>query len=213
MSRKVGSRNQRYDERRTELARRLRQRLARPGRAGLRELAQSAGVTIPTLKHYFGDRDGIIRGVLEAHFAFSGPHMQALRQPSGPFEQSIFEACAYVDLGLSIPVVTELHAVGMIEGVGHEQIGPHYLLTMLEPLIEGVGARLATHMERGEMRPAHARLAAIELLSPLFFVHMHQRLLGGLQQQPVDVTAHRTEHVQAFVRAYRADRAEAPKPS
>lgn len=204
MTRPVGSRNQRYDERRTELARRLRQRLALPGRPGMRELAESAGVTVPTLKHYFGDRDGVVQGVLEAHFAFSGPHMQALRQPSGSFEKSIFETCAYVDLGLSIPTVTELHTVGLLEGLAHAQAGPHYLSTMLEPVLQGVEARLAVHIEKGEMRPTDARIAALELVSPIFFAHLHQRLLGGQQLRPLDVSAHRTEHVAAFVRAFAA---------
>ncbi len=202
MTRPAGSRNLRYDERRTELARRLRQRLAAPGRAGLRELAECAGVTVPTLKHYFGDRDGVVKGVLEAHSAFSGPHMQALRQPSGSFGKSIVEACAYIDLGLAIPVVTELHIVGLIEGVAHEECGPYYLGTMLEPILQAVEVRLSAHIARGEMRAADLRAAALQLVAPIYLAHLHQRLLGGAQLRPLDSTAHRSEHVEAFLRAY-----------
>lgn len=210
MTRRVGSRNQRYEERRMELARRLRQRLAKPGRPGLRELAQAAGVTIPTLKHYFGDRDGIIKGVLDAHSAFSGPHMQALRLPSGPFAKSMFEAAAYVDLGLSIPVVTELHTAGILEGVVHEEIGPYYLSTMLEPVLQGVEVRLSAHLARGEMRQADLRTAALELVAPIYVAHLHQRLLGGDKLRPLDTAVHRSEHVEAFIRAYGIEPGSAP---
>lgn len=185
-----------------ELARRLRQRLAKQGHPGLRELAQAAGVTIPTLKHYFTDRDGIVKGVLDAHTAFSGPHMQALRQPSGPFAKSMFEAAAYVDLGLSIPVVTELHSAGILEGLAHEEIGPYYLSTMLEPVLQGVEVRLSAHLARGEMRQTDLRSAALQLVSPIFMAHLHQRLLGGDKLRPLDFAVHRSEHVEAFVRAY-----------
>jgi AcrR family transcriptional regulator len=208
MTRPKGTRNRGYQERRLELVGLLRARLARAGGGppNLGELAAAAGVSVPTLRHYFGDRDGLVRAVLEDHAPLGEPHLARLRTPSGPFAQSITDAAAYIATGLAVPVVAELHAVGLGEGLGHGTVGPAYVSSILEPLVAAVETRLAAHAAAGEMRDADRRTAALGLIAPLVLAHLHQRPLGGAGVRPLDLEAHRAEHVAAFVRAYRTER-------
>lgn len=210
MARSKGSRNAGFEAQRRALAERLRARLADGAspRPSFRELAAAAGVGVATLRHYFGDRDQLLRDVMAVHAPAAAPHLAFLRQPSASFAESIAAASAYIALGLRQKVVAELHAVGLSEGLGRPQIGAAYLREILEPLVEAVEARLSAHMARGEMRPADARAAALGLVSPVVLAHLHQLALGGCDTRPLDLEAFVRTHSEAFVRAYGADRTE-----
>ncbi|MBY0299605.1 MAG: TetR/AcrR family transcriptional regulator [Methylobacterium sp.] len=204
MTRSRGARNRDYEEQRLALAGRLRERLGNAGGAqpSLAELAKAAGVSVATLRHYFGDRDGLVAAVLELHGAQGTGHLAVVRQPSGPFAASVGDAAAYLALGLSQPVVRELHALGLSEGLGHPRSGPAYLAHTLEPLVQALEDRFRAHIAAGEMREADPRAAALALAAPLLLAHLHQDRLGGTAVRPLDLDRFRAEHVEAFVRAY-----------
>ena len=67
MSRTSGSRNRDYDTKRQELLKRIGVRLTdlSQGRPSFRELAAAAGISVPTLRHYFKDRDGVLEAFLD----------------------------------------------------------------------------------------------------------------------------------------------------
>ena len=68
MSRPIGRRNADYEEARARLLERLQPALLRPGGAELSfsEMAEAAGVSAATLRHYFRSRDQLLTAVLEA---------------------------------------------------------------------------------------------------------------------------------------------------
>jgi len=212
MARSKGARNAGFATQRMRLAERLRVRLADGAapRPSFRELAAAAGVGVATLRHYFGDRDQLVREVIGAHAPGAAPHLAFLRQPGETFAASVAAAGAYLALGLRQAVVAQLHAVGLAEGLGRPAIGAAYLTDILEPLIEAVEVRLAAHMARGEMRPGDPRTAALGLISPIVLAHLHQHALGGDATRPLDLDAFVAANGDAFVRAYAADNRKDP---
>ena len=205
MSRTKGARNADYAERRANLIARLGRRLADRslGQASLRELAASAEVTIPTLRHYFGGREEVVAAVLGAAEEAGQPYRAAASAPQGTFEVSIRQLLDYAASGHRHGV-GDLHAIGLTEGLGHAQLGPRYVLSILEPTLQAVEARLAAHVASGEMRQADLRHAALALIAPLLLAQLHQGELGGSRCRPLDLEAFLDDHAEAFVRAFRA---------
>lgn len=206
MARAKGDRDKNYDARRMDLVLRLRPRLARSDgkRASFAELAAAAGVSLATLRHYFGNRDGTVAAVMAIHARIGERHLTALQQPTAEFEASIRAAALHLAAGLGEPIVAELHALGLAEGIDHTALGPAYLRELLEPLIQALEARLDAHVARGDMRAADTRAAALGLVGPLVIAHWHQDWLGGDRVRPLDQAAHLEAQVEAFVRAYAA---------
>ena len=66
MSRTKGARSAGHEERRAALLKAFRERLLARNLPppSLRELAAAAGVTIPTVRHYFGRREDLIEALL-----------------------------------------------------------------------------------------------------------------------------------------------------
>ncbi|MGL4441314.1 MAG: hypothetical protein ACRCUE_18820, partial [Bosea sp. (in: a-proteobacteria)] len=62
--------------------------------------------------------------------------------------------------------------------------------------------RLATHIERGQMRDVDVRTAALALLSPVILAMLHQRDLGGEVVRCLDMQAFAAVHAEAFIRGY-----------
>ncbi|MBS0360045.1 MAG: TetR/AcrR family transcriptional regulator C-terminal domain-containing protein [Proteobacteria bacterium] len=205
MARTKGATNAGFEARRRELAERLRLGLAEGASPppSLRELAARAGVSVSTLRHYFGSRDGLVRLVLALHAPGAGRHLAFLREPGDTFEESVRAAAAYIALGLKQQMVAELHRIGLAEGLGRPEIGRAYLIEILEPMIEALEARLAAHMDRGEMERGDPRVAALALISPLILAELHQGALGGAVTRPLDQDSFREAHCAAFIRGYR----------
>lgn len=206
MTRTKGARGKDYEERRAALAFRMRARLARSGgrQPSFAELAEAAGVSLATLRHYFVDREGTVAAVLAIHARMGEPHLEELRRPLGDFKKSIRAAAEKIADGLREPIVAELHALGLSEGLDNAATGPAYLNEILEPLIQALEARLSEHVERGDMRKCDLRAAALGLIGPLVLAYLHQDWLGGVDVRPLDQNAHMRELVAAFLRAYQA---------
>ena len=206
-ARSRGARNEGFEARRSALIGALRARLRQPGPPpSLRELAAAAGVTVPTLKHYFGDREGAIRAVmadeLESGAAPGGP-LEVAATPSGSFAASVRALLRHADDGFAHGGLTEAHGMGLAEGLGSPALGADYLRLALDPTIDAFAARLRAHQARGEMRAdVDARAAAVQLLAPLVVARLHQDRLGGRASNPLDLRAMLDQQAEAFVRGY-----------
>ena len=209
MARTRGARNEAYDDKRAALLSALRARLRAPGPApSLRELAAAAGVAVPTLRHYFGDREGIVRAVMEdelAGGAAPGGPLEVAATPSGAFAESVRALLRHADGGFVHGGLTEAHGVGLAEGLPSATLGPDYLRLALDPTIDAFAARLRAHQEAGEMRgDVDARAAAVQLLAPLVMARLHQDRLGGRASSPLDVEVMLDQQAEAFARGYAA---------
>jgi AcrR family transcriptional regulator len=204
MARPLGAQNQDYAHKRQALLERLGPRLVASGveRASFREMALVAGVSVPTLRHYFTDREGVIGAYLEWMGQLGAPHLAAMANTDQGFAASIRSMLNTALYGLDRARVIELHIVGLTEGLTNQTLGPAYLQSILEPSLAAAEARLSQHIERGEMRDVDVRTAALGLLSPVILAMLHQRELGGEAIRCLDVAAFAEAHADAFIRAY-----------
>jgi AcrR family transcriptional regulator len=206
MPRTTGARAKDYDAKRADLLERVGAHLREslPRKPGLRDLANASGVTIPTLKHYFGTRDGMVAAYFEHYGRQGTPHLAVVADGSLPFEASMRALVAYVLAGLIHARVIVGHAAGLSEAVGSQELGPAYLVHLLEPTLQAVEQRLKAHQAKGEMRACDTRIAALMLVSPLYLASLHQTSLGGCVVRPMDIEGLSSGIADAALRAYRA---------
>lgn len=204
MARPTGSRDRDYDEKRAALLDRIGQHMAAslPAKSSLREIASAAGVTMPTLVHYFGSREGLIEALMEYQGGLGAPYLAMVAKAEEPFDVSIRQLSHFILTGLIEAKVVDLHAVGLVEASGSPLLGPAYLQHLLEPTLQAVETRLERHVERGEMREADLRVAALCLVSPLLLGALHQCRLGGSRVRHLDIDQFAAELAQTFLAAY-----------
>lgn len=204
MGRPPGSRSADYAEKRSALALALATAVLEGREVSLAQLAEAGGVSVPTLKHYFGDREGALEAALEAAAGLGAPHLDHLRRTDGlPIRESLLALVGYVVEGWSAGV-GELHAEALRYGLREPTLGPAYLGHVLEPMILAVEERLVRHAERGELVVNDARVAALALLGPLVLGLLHQRQLGGRRTRPLDEAAFLEGLVDGFLSGYGA---------
>jgi AcrR family transcriptional regulator len=204
MGRRAGSRNFDYARTRDEIVARLASELFATDRSHLsfRELAHAAGVAPSTLRHYFDDREGILEAVLERVHDLGLRYVaEGATAEHGGAQESLRWFLGYLVEGWTRGV-GRAHALGLTEGIGSGSLGPAYLRHLLEPTLHSAEARVAIHMARGELGSCDVRLAAVELVSPVVLVLLHQRALGGESVRHLEVEPFLDEHVARFVRAF-----------
>jgi AcrR family transcriptional regulator len=159
--------------------------------ASLSDLAAAANVSTTTLKHYFGDRDGVIAAVLSTARDDAAAYLSAgaTAGARGP-ERSL------PDLLLGTVVAWQEHGLDRLFtgalslGLGSSVRGPAFLQHLLEPFLQATEALLAEHEHRGQLPPSTAagrRSAALALLAPVVLALLHQDALGGTEVRPLDV--------------------------
>ncbi len=209
MGRPPGGTNADHEEKKEALARRVREAVLRLGReASLRDLARAADVSIPTLRHYFGDRSAVLAAALRSTekdaaiyvSRIADPGTLELRDSLGKVARDLVAAWAPAGVG-------RVFAVGMSIGLYDDVAGPAYLQGILEPTVRAFEARLEVHARRGESRldPSSElalRTAALAFVSPLLVALIHQFGLFGTTCRPLPMPAFIDELVDGFVRAY-----------
>ncbi len=210
MSRTQGARNAHFAERRTALIVRARERLSlQTGESpSFRELALACGVSVTTLRHYFGSREELIKAVFEQALEAGQRHLDRARAPESALQQvsledSLRAFLSRVVVGWTQGFVSDLHRIGLAEGLRNSRTALDYLNDVLEPTLQALEARLEGHAARGEIADCQPRHAALMLLSPLLLALLHQHDLGGTRCRPLAIPALIDEHVKVFVRAYR----------
>jgi len=208
MSRTQGSRNAQFTERRQALVAKARDRLSlQTGEApSFRELALASGVSVATLRHYFGTREALVKAVFEQALQDGQRHLERTRAPEAgapDLEQSVHGFLSRVVAGWTQGFVGDLHRIGLAEGLRNPHTALDYLNDVLEPTLQALETRLAGLVAQRAIVECDTRHAALMLLSPLLLALLHQRDLGGTRCRPLSIPALIDEHVKVFVRAYR----------
>lgn len=204
MTRPRGRRNDDYQETRDSL-------VARAGAAWLssgdgtlsfRQFADAAGIAPTTLRHYFPDKTGLFLAVMASWRETGGPFLDEAATRAIP---DVFESLKWflgfilegwrAGLGL-------MHTRGLTLGLGHPELGPAYLKALLEPTLTVAEARLARHIAENQLDACDVRTAALDLVSPVLTVLLHQESLGGAGCRPLQVESFVSEHLNRFLRAY-----------
>jgi AcrR family transcriptional regulator len=180
----------------------MRRESARPS---LRELAAAAGVSVPTLRHYFGARPQVVDAIFEDCLRQGREGLDAQSRSDEPFRDSVrayaraliraLRADRDVRLG-------DLFAVGLGEGLLDASVSRSTLRHIIDPTIDVLEIRLAAHVARGEMIDTDLRAAALMLVSPLLVACLHQDQLNGKRERPMSLDDLAEALSEAFVRAY-----------
>lgn len=208
MARTSGARNADFEQRRCELLQRARARLAlQTGEPpSFRELALATGVSVATLRHYFGSREGLIKALFNYYLQEGQHHLARARSAEVEgldLEQTIKVFMQRVVRGWTQGYVGTLHRIGLAEGLRHHGTALDYLLDVLEPTLQALEVRLQAYASRGLMAECDPRHAALMLISPLLMVLLHQHDLGGTRCRPLSLESFVDEHVKVFLRAYK----------
>lgn len=199
MPRPAGVRNRDFEEKRDTLLNALTDfalnaDLRRPS---LRQFALAVGASEPTLRHYFGDRRGVVMAILENIGARGQRIWTVVATPAGSARDAVSEYYRVSEAGMRHGGFIRAHAFGLIEGLADEEIGQAYLQHVLEPALDAISMKLGQTAETLTDRGAR-RAASLALLSPLLVLSLHQDLLGGETRWPID-SAEVIAHLEAWL--------------
>lgn len=209
MARTRGSRNADYDEQRLALARKANEVLQREGgvTASMRDIATFAGTSVATLRHYFGDREGLLQAAMETLRADAAPYLARASQPIlGDVRASLLRFLRGLSTAWFRYGVGKMYASSMAVGLSTAPVAPSFVLHVLEPLLQTGETLLQQHVDRGELAVRDVRHASLMLLSPVVLALLHQDSLQGAACRPLDVPAMLETHVDAFLRSFGASR-------
>lgn len=203
MGRLKGSRNRDYDERRHALAMSVASALVDDTGAprSVKELASRVSVAVPTLLHYFGDRDGIVKAAFEAVGAEGAARVSLLDElatrPLAPalegFATNLLDAFRGFGLG-------RIFSSALSLSLGHPDLGPQFLKHLLEPTLQHA-EQLALALEaRGELVVPDVRAFAVTFVSPLVLALLHQDSLGGRHERALNLDAFLKSHLEVVLR-------------
>ena len=204
MPRNTGDRNRDFETKREKILDALQKRLLSEDapRITLNEMAVVADVSLSSLRHHFGSRSNLYAALLARYGRSGKRYLEHVAAPqSEPLRATLVDLLRMILTGLRHGVL-EIHAVGLAVGLRDEIVGPAYLREILEPSLQAVEKRLAQHMQRGELRSADLRVAALSLLSPLLLAAIHQNGLCGREVRPLSLDDLCTELADSFLRAY-----------
>ena len=195
-----------YEQVRARLLEAVEARLLKPdgAQSSFLELASAAGVSVPTLRHYFGTHEALLSEVMSDLRRKSLPYLYSgAVEDHGDVRQSL--KWMLEQFARSWPLYTgPSHAFCLAAGIGHESLGPTYVRELLEPTLQAIETRLARHMAQGELRQSELRGATLALFGPLMLALLHQHQLGGARERSMDLQAFIQQHLEGFLRAYGA---------
>jgi AcrR family transcriptional regulator len=210
LARTKGARNADYEAKRRELLGRLLPRFVdrAQGRPSFRQFAAAAGVTMPTLRHYFGDRADVVAAVLEEYRRLGDRRLELVSTAAADFETSIHDFARDLVRGMQAPGgpvrLGDVFSASLSEGLADRAISLLALRYVVDPAVDALKRRLEAHVERGEMREGDLHAAALTLIAPILLAVLHQDQLGGACVRPVVLDDLAANVADAFVRAYRA---------
>lgn len=205
MPRPKGARDADYAVKRSALLRKLSARLIQldDTRPSLRQLAIAAGVTVPTLRHYFGDREDLVQAVLEEFYVRGERYVEQGSEPHGELDHSVRAFLTRLaEVLVQGPKLGDMIAIAFLEGFYSRRLGPAGLNAVIEPPLQAMEKRLAAHQARGELADVDVRYAALMLISPLVVACIHQKQMFGDQVRPLDFAALIESTTSSFTRAY-----------
>ncbi|MEL6103552.1 MAG: TetR/AcrR family transcriptional regulator [Pseudomonadota bacterium] len=201
MPRPAGVRNRDFDAKRSALIDTLTDfaltsDLRRPS---LRQFAQAAGASEPTLRHYFSDRQGVVIAILETIGRRGQALWDTIATPSLTPGEAVREYYRISEAGMRHGGFIRAHAFGIIEGVAEPKVARAYLKNVLEPALGAVRRKLLS-TPGGPQDDKALRAASLVTLAPLLMMSLHQDLLDGGDAWPFDSEA-TIKHLETWLSA------------
>lgn len=205
MGRTPGARNEGYFERRKELLESLVPPLLEHGPAALslRRMAEEVHASVTTLRHYFGDRTGVLVAIYEHLHESARPYLDAsVRRDSDDPVAELLRFLRGLTMAWRAYQVGRMHVLGLGEGFTDARLGMAYVNDLLEPTVQTAERLLADLDDHGLLEIPDTRAAALGLVSPAVVALLHQDPLNGSQCRPLDVDAFLERLVEGFVHGH-----------
>lgn len=164
----------------------------------LRQFAIRAGVSEPTLRHFFNDRQGVVIAIIE-YFAEGARDFLTLSAEAGADLKS--SVAGYADLamqGADTEFFAQAHAFALVESIHDPEVARAYLDKIIEPSLQAIEARLRPGADPDGANPDRVRHAAISLYAPVLIAVLHQRLLRGDEARPLNMSTFFTDLTNLF---------------
>ena len=168
-------------------------------------------MSVPTLRHYVGDRAGMVRAVLEQSWRDAAVYAAEAAAFEGPLAARVERELATFVRAFTLFGLDRLNAWAMTEGLQGDDAGRAYLEFLLEPTLQAAEAWIAQHQVAGDVpRTVDPRFAALTLYAPVLVLFLHQNHLGGRDLRPADIDAFVRAHAAPFLRYIGAAPATGP---
>jgi len=202
MGRPIGARSEGYERKRTALADAVLAALLADPNLSLRTMAEAAGVSRPTLLHYFGSRDGAIQAAMERAGVAGEAHLVYLREmrlidPEDALCHTLEQLCVGWHNG-----VGSLHYTGLRTGLRDRELAHTYRSVLLDPSIDAIAGLLSRLTAAGLLGPCEPRTGAMQVLSPCLVALIHQHGLDGASDRPMQLDGLIRATVRDFVAAW-----------
>ncbi|WP_084420483.1 TetR/AcrR family transcriptional regulator [Henriciella litoralis] len=143
MPRPVGIRNQDYDEKRLALVDAMLEYVEQPSTTlpSLRQLAIAAKVSDAALRHYFGDRRGVIVALIERIKEKTDGLRQGLQLPATSIEAAVTDYIAVAAQLGEDATYLRWHVFALREGMLDPEVFLEYERLLYHPAIDAVASR------------------------------------------------------------------------
>lgn len=179
----------RTQERKHELLQTLSQIAVaeRSAPVSLRQFAIKAGVSEPTLRHYFDDRRGVVIAIIGFFADGARDWLARSAAPAQTVEGAVRGYAGLAVEGADTDTFAQAHAFALVESIHDPSVARAYLDTVIEPSLQAIEARLAPALDPSGDESQRLRHAAISLYAPILLAVIHQRLLGGDAARPLEM--------------------------
>ena len=155
----------------------------------LRQFAIKAGVSEPTLRHFFTDRRGVVMALIRYFAEGARQFLDESAQPSASLERAVAGYGELALAGAQSRLFAQAHAFALVESIHDPDVARTYLETIIEPSLQALENRLAPSIDPEGVAPDRVRHAALALYGPTLIAILHQQLLKGDEVRPLDMTA------------------------
>jgi len=153
----------------------------------LRQFAIKAGVSEPTLRHYFNDRQGVVIAIIGYFAEGARDWLARSAEPAATVKEAV---SGYADLameGADTDIFAQAHAFALVESIHDRVVARAYLDLIIEPSLQALEHRLAPAVDLTGQSPDRVRHAALALYGTVLIAVLHQRLLRGAEARPLDM--------------------------
>ena len=177
MARPAGVKNQDYEKKRVALLDAVLAHVEREDvvQPSLRQLAIAATVSDINLRHYFGDRRGVVLALFKHMRKTSEGVRDVMRSPAETVSEAVE---SYIQLACSAGTDTPFirrHVFALREAIADTEVYLHYVDEILEPAADAVAESLVASCNGAMTQPA-ARQAGAHIVFNSMFLAMQRAM-------------------------------------